>query len=177
VLQSSSIQSPSREAGLATTFRKPKNPTGLAASFLTDSQRQMGSEFFAPPDPLIRKLPQPEYYSYRTEPSPRASLADNDSRSLRGISAPDEKRSVSAAIERLKRDLAVQSQSPSREERERLWLAGHREKYIGKWIALDGDKLLAVAATSREVFAKIAGHKPTPLVMQVVSNSAAFSGW
>ncbi len=39
--------------------------------------------------------------------------------------------------------------------REDAWLKQHRNEYIGKWIALNGDELVAQGETGREVFAKI----------------------
>ena len=60
---------------------------------------------------------------------------------------------------------------------ERLWLAANWHKYLGRWIALDGDRLLAVGTCSREVFAEVAGHTPAPLVIQVVEHEMPFAGW
>jgi len=63
-----------------------------------------------------------------------------------------------------------------RDELESAWLAANRDQYIGQWIALDGDELLAVAPTAREVFALVAGRATTPLVMQIESPKP-FAGW
>lgn len=60
---------------------------------------------------------------------------------------------------------------------EYAWIAARRDEYMGKWIALDGEKLLASGATAREVYAAVHGHQPTPLVMLVHSDEPFFAGW
>jgi len=75
----------------------------------------------------------------------------------------------------------VESRSYSPAERRRddletAWLAANRDRYAGLWIALQGEELLAVAPTAREVFAAVAGRDVTPLVMQIES-AAPFAGW
>lgn len=73
----------------------------------------------------------------------------------------------------------TRSYSPAerrRDELESAWLAANRDRYVGLWIALQGDELLAAAPTAREVFAAVAGRGSTPLVMQIDS-SAPFAGW
>ena len=34
------------------------------------------------------------------------------------------------------------------------WLYENREKYLGQWVALDGDRLIASGPTAKEVYAK-----------------------
>ena len=73
----------------------------------------------------------------------------------------------------------TRSYSPAERQRDELesaWLAANRDKYVGLWIALQGDELLAVAPTAREVFAAVAGRGATSLVMQIES-AAPFAGW
>jgi len=60
---------------------------------------------------------------------------------------------------------------------ERIWLAANRHSYSGRWIALDGDRLLAVGDSSREVFSEVANHTPAPLVIRIVEQEAPFAGW
>ncbi|MGH9752116.1 MAG: DUF5678 domain-containing protein [Blastocatellia bacterium] len=36
-------------------------------------------------------------------------------------------------------------------EPSRRWMAAHRSKYAGQWVALDGDRLIAAGATEAEV--------------------------
>jgi hypothetical protein len=58
------------------------------------------------------------------------------------------------------------------------WLAENRERYKGRWIALEGNRLLAVGASAREVYAAIANHMGTPLVTRVEpAEEAYFAGW
>jgi hypothetical protein len=63
-----------------------------------------------------------------------------------------------------------------RDELESAWLAANRDRYVGQWIALEGDELLAAASTAREVFAAVAGRATTPLVM-LIESPVPFAGW
>jgi antitoxin (DNA-binding transcriptional repressor) of toxin-antitoxin stability system len=69
----------------------------------------------------------------------------------------------------------------NRAERERTefrWLALNREGYAGRWVALDGDQLLAVGDSAREVYAATANHPRTPLVTRVEpEDELYFAGW
>ncbi len=66
-------------------------------------------------------------------------------------------------------------------ERARLefrWLAENRGRYAGRWIALEGDRLLAVGDSAREVYTAIANHEGTPLVTRVEPvEQSYFAGW
>jgi antitoxin (DNA-binding transcriptional repressor) of toxin-antitoxin stability system len=65
-----------------------------------------------------------------------------------------------------------------RERSEFRWLALNRKQYTGRWVALDGDALLAVGDSAREVYAAIAGHEGTPLVTRVEpEDEVYFAGW
>jgi antitoxin (DNA-binding transcriptional repressor) of toxin-antitoxin stability system len=58
------------------------------------------------------------------------------------------------------------------------WLARNRQRYAGRWVALDGDQLLAVGDTAREVYAATANHPRTPLVTRVErEDELYFAGW
>src|SRR5687767_14872187 len=47
------------------------------------------------------------------------------------------------------------SQAPANRSAKALrWLHENREKYIGQWVALDGDRLIASGATAKEVYSK-----------------------
>ena len=48
------------------------------------------------------------------------------------------------------------------------WLAEHKDQYLGRWVALDGDRLVASGASAREVYlaARRAGVR-VPFVEQV----------
>ena len=63
--------------------------------------------------------------------------------------------------------------------RELQWLLAHRRKYAGKWVALQGDRLLASGPNAREVYqaARRAGVK-VPFVDQVPAfEETPFAGW
>lgn len=65
-----------------------------------------------------------------------------------------------------------------RANRELAWLSKNRHLYANRWIALDGDTLLAVGNSAREVYAATAGYDGTPLVIQVEPlEEANFAGW
>jgi hypothetical protein len=68
---------------------------------------------------------------------------------------------------------------PARVEVSELeWLALNRAKYAGRWVALQGDALLAVGDSAREVYSAIAGREGVPLVTRVDSEEESpFAGW
>jgi Family of unknown function (DUF5678) len=58
------------------------------------------------------------------------------------------------------------------------WLAVNRQRYAGRWVALDGDRLLAVADSAQEVYAAITNHRGIPLVTCVEPEGETyFAGW
>lgn len=57
------------------------------------------------------------------------------------------------------------------------WLAENGQSYSGRWVALDGDCLLAVGTTSREVFSKVANRAQPPLVVRIDEKELPFAGW
>ncbi len=65
-------------------------------------------------------------------------------------------------------------------ERERAWIEQHRDEYLGEWVALDGDRLLAHGADARDVYlaARAAGVR-APFVEQVKPKpeGAFWGGW
>jgi len=66
----------------------------------------------------------------------------------------------------------------ARERSEFKWLALNRQLYVGRWVALDGNRLLAVGDSAREVYAAIASHGGTPLVTRVEPGDVVyFAGW
>lgn len=65
-----------------------------------------------------------------------------------------------------------------RERSEFRWLALNRKQYAGRWVALDGDTLLAVGHSAREVYVAVASYKGIPLVTRVEpEDDAYFAGW
>ncbi len=65
-----------------------------------------------------------------------------------------------------------------RSQSEFKWLAENRQQYAGRWVALDGDTLLAVGDSAREVYAAISNHEGIPLVTRVEpAEEIYFAGW
>ena len=62
-------------------------------------------------------------------------------------------------------------------QREMKWLAENRSAYAGRWIALDGDRLLAVGDTSKEVFSQLTNCIEPPLVTRIDDEALPFAGW
>jgi Family of unknown function (DUF5678) len=54
----------------------------------------------------------------------------------------------------------TRAQSNRQFEQEREWLAENRDKFRGKWIALEREHLLAVGETAKEVFSKVSDQTP-----------------
>jgi hypothetical protein len=70
------------------------------------------------------------------------------------------------------------TQEVERQMSELSWLETHREQFAGRWVALDGNTLLAVGNSAREVYAAITENKGTPLVTYVErENEPYFAGW
>lgn len=76
---------------------------------------------------------------------------------------------------------ATQLRERIREKRhfqdELQWLAENRHKFFGQWIALQGAQLLAVGATAKDVFSKVADRKSPPLVVKITDDELPFAGW
>lgn len=95
---------------------------------------------------------------------------------------PEERRQLCDVIERE----AAQSVPPpsagagnDRWEREQRWLDEHRDEYVGQWVALEGDRLLASGPDGRAVYetARAAGVC-APFVTRVEPRDALpFAGW
>lgn len=86
---------------------------------------------------------------------------------------PEEKRKLRDALDR-----ELQSAPTYRtHERERAWVEAHRDEYLGQWVALDGDRLLAHGTNAREVaeVARAAGVK-SPFVEQIMPSLEPFMG-
>jgi squalene cyclase len=65
-----------------------------------------------------------------------------------------------------------------RQMSELSWLETHREQFAGRWVALEGNALLAVGDSAREVYAAIARHEGAPLVTRIEpEEQLPFAGW
>jgi hypothetical protein len=78
-------------------------------------------------------------------------------------------------------DRASQIRERTRKKRhfqeELHWLNENRRKFLGQWIALEGEQLLAVGPTAKEVFSKVADQKTPPLVIKITDDELPFAGW
>ncbi len=95
---------------------------------------------------------------------------------------PEERRELREALER-EAVCAVVLPSAGvdneRWEREQRWLDEHREEYLGQWVALEGDRLLASGPDGRAVYeaARAAGVR-APLMTRVEPrDELPFAGW
>ena len=57
------------------------------------------------------------------------------------------------------------------------WLAANKRRFAGRWIALEGEHLLAVGNTSREVFSQLPANATPPLVIRINEEDSPFAGW
>lgn len=65
-----------------------------------------------------------------------------------------------------------------RQMSELKWLETHHEQYAGRWVALEGNALLAVGDSAREVYAAITRHEGAPLVTRIEpEGEPPFAGW
>jgi hypothetical protein len=98
-------------------------------------------------------------------------------------SVPNEETTVSVQLSRaadvLKRlpDSKTRAQQFAKYAKESNWLVKNGHRYAGRWIALDGDQLLADGATAKEVFAIVENLPTPPLVVQVAEDDLPFAGW
>ena len=100
----------------------------------------------------------------------------------------DKQREVLEFVEGLARDSAERSQevehgAASRStswtgEAEMRWLREHGAEYAGRWVALDGDRLVAAGADGREVYREAhARGVGTPFVTFVEEDVPFVAGW
>ena len=62
-------------------------------------------------------------------------------------------------------------------EQERSWINAHRDEYLGQWVALDGDHLIAHGADARTVYqAARAQGVEIPYIDRVEPQVEAFMG-
>jgi len=93
--------------------------------------------------------------------------------------APTVEAHLSRAHEVL-RDLAKAQEIEALDQKfrqEMTWLAANKHRYAGRWVALDGDRLLAEGVTSKEVFAKVSAGPNPPLVIRIEEEELPFGGW
>ncbi len=59
------------------------------------------------------------------------------------------------------------------------WLDKNKPNYLGQWVALDGDRLLAAGTDGKQVYAKaVAAGVASPLLQQIrAEDDLPFGGW
>jgi hypothetical protein len=100
----------------------------------------------------------------------------NEARAL----TPAERRSLHQVLEReLEQPAPATESKPAypTHEQERAWIEAHRDEYLGEWVALDGDRLLAHGPDARKVYeAARAKGVEAPFVERVQPKVDAFMG-
>jgi predicted Zn-dependent protease len=94
--------------------------------------------------------------------------------------SPAEKRRLRQALDReLEQPAPAQSAKPAypTNEQERAWVEAHRDEYLGQWVALDGDHLVAHGTNARTVYeAARAQGVEIPYIDRVEKKVEAFMG-
>ncbi len=67
----------------------------------------------------------------------------------------------------------------ARFQRSLRWIEENKAQYLGQWVALDGDRLLAAGADGKQVYAEaIAAGVAVPLLQQInADDDLPFGGW
>ncbi len=88
---------------------------------------------------------------------------------------PDEKRKLIEAIDRDLRN----AEAFDKHRQEITWIEQHRDEYLGQWVALDGNRLLAHGTNAKEVAdaARAAGVKAPFLERVEPKVEAYWGGW
>lgn len=92
---------------------------------------------------------------------------------------PDELRQLREALDRESQNSSQFPAIENRREIERRWLDEHRDEYLGQWVALEGERLLASGEDARVVYsaARAVGVR-APYVMRVEArDELPFGGW
>jgi len=98
-------------------------------------------------------------------------------------SSRDSATTVAAHLSGAQRALELLARFRQRAQRDRQfhqemkWLAENGHRFRGRWIALEGDRLLADGTTSREVFSNVAERSQPPLVIRIDEEELPFAGW
>ncbi len=94
--------------------------------------------------------------------------------------SPSERRKLREALDsELDQSTPRQSSKPSYRtyERENAWLDAHRDEYLGQWVAVEGDGLVAHGMDPRQVYlaAREAGIA-VPFIERVEKREDAYTG-
>ena len=74
---------------------------------------------------------------------------------------------------------AIIEKREERFQRALQWLDKNKPNYLGQWVALDGDRLLAAGTDGKQVYAKaVAAGVASPLLQQIkAEDDLPFGGW
>ncbi|HSE34231.1 MAG TPA: DUF5678 domain-containing protein [Pyrinomonadaceae bacterium] len=91
---------------------------------------------------------------------------------------PEEQRRLRAALNALGSNGDTQPAYKTNEQ-ERAWINAHREEYLGQWVALDGDQLVAHGTDAKEVYDQARDKGLTAPYLERVSpkQEAFMGGW
>lgn len=106
-----------------------------------------------------------------------SATLDKIKEEMRSLS-PEELREVRELVDTLLSEPTPPVEPPDSMSEQR-WLAEHGREYAGKWVALDGDRLLAHGENAREVYAAVRDSGVRlPLVVHVnPPDQLPFGGW
>lgn len=67
----------------------------------------------------------------------------------------------------------------ARFQRALRWIEENKDKYLGQWVALDGDQLLAAGSDGKQVYAEaVAAGVEVPFLKRVIEEQEPFyAGW
>lgn len=62
---------------------------------------------------------------------------------------------------------------------ERAWIEAHRDEYLGQWVALDGERLIAHGSDAKKVYDDARAHgMSSPYLAHIVPKVDAYvGGW
>ncbi len=104
---------------------------------------------------------------------------------IRQLPPPDRKKFFDWAEEEKSKELAEKNEKnielKAKNEKFRLalqWIEEHKEEFDGKFIVLDGDKLVAHGSDSKTVYdeARAKGYQ-SPFLTRVKAKTLPFGGW
>jgi hypothetical protein len=93
--------------------------------------------------------------------------------------SPEERRQLREALDREEVQQRSSGVDDSNRAREQQWVAEHRDEYVGQWVALEGDHLIAHGHDARAVYtsAREAGIQ-IPFVVRVEAyDEPSMGGW
>ena len=85
---------------------------------------------------------------------------------------------IHPAVPGRQRSRAIRFTRPADRSREFQWLTDHRRGFAGKWVALDGYRLIASSDHAKDVFAAARRSRRSPLIHYIEPLDAPlFGGW